>query len=795
MAEHLTKSAEERLVFLRNEMLVTPEVCVQKAKYTTESFRSTEGAPIHYRRAKALEHVLTHLTVGIGDRELIVGRPTGKKRGGPLSPEVNSTWYTKEMDSFHTREQENYAPVSEEDKAVIRDCCEYWHGKSLFDRWQAAIPDELKFANGPVIGGGGFCLNTQYFGHISTDFEVVMQKGISGLMRDIDDSIARFEKDTIGNVESFNKVQYLKSMKISLGAIVKFANRYADEAERLAGLEADPGRKRELAQIAVNCRRVPEFPPETYWQALQCAWLMFIGLNNEAWGAGPSMARVDQYLYPAFKADLDAGRITLEDAVELTGCFLIRQNGQFTVYSTPAAKIYGGLSSRLGNTIGGKKADGSCAVNELSYVFMYAARYGLAEDLMILTNEETPFDFMVEAVKTAVYLRGKMKFIGVDVVTRQFLAMGRPQEVANACAITGCNSPSVPGYSLDLPGGMINLPLIFDMALHNGYAPLLGRKLGIETGDARNFQTFDEVYGAFKKQFAYFVPYMHLYKNMDKIMFQKYSPCLVQSALIKGCIEKAQDITDGAARYNSFAMSLSGAPNMGDSLYALKKLVFEDRKYTMAQVMDALDADWEGYDEMYYEFSRLPKFGNDVPEVDNMVNDVLEYCSGEIAKTPGPFGALSICAAAAITANIMMGADTGAQPDGRRAGEPIAEGGISPHQGRNNSGVTATLASVGKLNPLSFCNGSVLNLRIDPEAVSDEEKIRKLATMITIFHKLGGFLVQFNIVSTETLREAQKHPEQYKDLLVRVSTFSAYFVELSTAVQNDIIARMGFESL
>lgn len=178
MAKHLTDQAEKRLLSLRNEMLVTPEVCVQKAKYTTESFRRTEGAPIHYRRAMALDNVLTHLTVGIGDQELIVGRPTGKKRGGPLSPEVNSTWYTKEMDSFHTREQENYAEVSEEDKAIIRDCCEYWHGKSLFDRWQAAIPDELKFANGPIIGGGGFCLNTQYFGHISTDFEVVMQKGI-----------------------------------------------------------------------------------------------------------------------------------------------------------------------------------------------------------------------------------------------------------------------------------------------------------------------------------------------------------------------------------------------------------------------------------------------------------------------------------------------------------------------------------------------------------------------------------------------------------------------------------------
>ncbi|MGN1413970.1 MAG: glycyl radical protein [Anaerovoracaceae bacterium] len=795
MAKHLTDAAEQRLLFLRNEMLTTPEVCIQKAKYTTESYKQTEGAPFHYRRAKALENVLTHLTVGIGDQELIVGRPTGKKRGGPLSPEVNSSWYTKEMDSFHTREQENYAEVSAEDKKVITECCEYWKGKSLFDRWNAAIPDDLKFANGPIIGGGGFCLNTQYFGHISTDFEVVMQKGIHGIKKEIDETIAKLMEDTIGNVDSFDKIQYLESMKISLNAVVTFANRYADLAEEMAEKETDIQRKAELKQIAVNCRRVPEFPPESFHQALQAAWFMYIGLNNEAWGAGPSMARVDQYLYPFFKADLDAGKITEEDAVELVGCFLIRQNGQFTVYSTPAAKIYGGLSSRLGNTIGGNKADGSCAVNELSYVFMYAARYGLTEDLMIMTSDNTPQDFVEEAVRTAAYLRGKMKFIGTNVVVDQFLSMGRPLEVANTCAITGCNSPSVPGYSLDLPGGMINMPLIFDLALHNGVSPMLGKKFGIETGDARQFTTFDQVYDAFKAQFRYLVPYMHLYKNMDKKMFQLYSPCPLQSALMRGCIEKAQDITDGAATYISFAMSLSGAPNMGDGLYALKKLVFEDKKYTMAQVMDALDANWEGYDEMYRDFSSLPKFGNDIPEVDAMVNDVLEFCSAEVAKIPGPFGAKSICAAATITGNIQMGADTGAQPDGRHAGEPISEGGISPHQGRNNSGVTATMASVAKLNPLSFCNGSVLNIRINPDAVADDDKIRKLATLISIFHKMGGFLVQFNIVSTETLREAQKNPEQYKDLLVRVSTYSAYFVELSTTLQNDIIARMEFENV
>lgn len=790
----LSPSRLERIEMLRQNMLVEPQVCVEKALYTTESFRSTEGAPIEYRRARALDHVLTHLTVGIGPGELFVGRPTGKVRGGPLSPEVNSTWYTKEMDTFHTREQENYAEVPEADKQIIRDCCAYWHGKSLFDHWQAAVPDDMKFANGPIIGGGGFCLNTQYYGHISTDFGKMLEKGVLGLYEEIDKTIQSL--GTFGDVENFTKEQYLRAMRISLGAVVKFAHRYADLAEQMASGEADAQRKAELEQIAETCRWVPEHPPRTLYEAIQSTWFTYVALNNEAWGAGPSLSRVDQYLYPFYQADKAAGRITDEDALEYLACFLIKQNGQFTVYSTPAAKIYGGLCCRLGNTIGGLKPDGTTAVNELSYLMLEAARFGLTEDIMVLTGQDTPQDFLVEAVETAKILRGKMKFIGHDVLVRQMLHDGRPLEIARGCAITGCNSPSVPGWSLDLPGGMINLPLIFDLALHDGYSPRLGRQMGPHTGDARTFTCFKQVYDAFKEQFRFFVPYMHLYKNMDKKMFADYSPCPLQSAMMQGCIEKATDITRGAMYpYMSYSMSLSGAPNIGDSLCTIKKLIFEDGTYTMAQLMDALDRNFEGDEAMLHQIQRLPKFGNDEPYVDQLVDDVLAFTSGEIEKIPGFYGAKSTCAAATITGNIPMGADVGALPDGRLAGEPIAEGGISPHQGRNTSGITATMASVAKLDPMNFRHGSVLNIRIDPDAVKDRSKLEKLAMLVRSFHAMGGYLVQFNIVSTDTLRQAQKHPEQYKDLLVRVSTYSAYFVELSEQLQNDIIARLSFGSV
>ena len=790
----LTGPALDRINILRGNMMVEPEVCIEKAKFTTESFRSTEGAPVDYRRAMALDNILSNITIGIGDGELIVGRPTGKVRGGPLSPEVNATWYTKEMDTFHTREQENYAAMSEEDKAIVRDCCDYWSGKSLFDHWKAAVPEDMQRYNGPIIGGGGFCLNTQYVGHISTDFNKMITKGVTGLYDDIDKSIDSI--GTFADIENFKKIQYLKAMKISLGAIVKFANRYADLAEQMAEQEQNPKRKAELERIAETCRHVPEHPARTMAEALQATWFTYVALNNESWGAGPSLSRADQYLYPFYLADKEAGRLTDEEALEYLASFLIKQNGQFTVYSTPAAKIYGGLCCRLGTTIGGLKEDGACAVNELSYLFMEAARHGLTEDIMVLTGENTPKDFTLLALETAAILRGKMKFIGQDVLVKQLLHDGRPNAAAYGCAITGCNSPSSPGYSLDLPGGMTNLALIFDLALHDGYSPTMKQQMGPHTGDARNFTSYEEVFDAFKKQFAYFVPYMHLYKNVDKQMFADYSPSLVQSSLMRGCIEKAQDIMRGAmAPYISYSMSMSGAPNVGDSLAALKKLIFEDGKYSMSEMLDAIDANFEGHDELLHAIQRAPKFGNDEPYVDQLVDDVLSFVSSEVEKYPGPFGAKSTIAVATITANIPMGGDVGALPDGRKAGQPLAEGGISPHQGRNTNGVTATMASVARLNAINFRHGSVLNVRIDPEAVKDSSKMEKLSTMVSAFHKMGGFLVQFNIVSTHTLKEAQKDPEQYKDLLVRVSTYSAYFVELSKSLQDDIIARMEFGSV
>lgn len=795
MKTELSQPVLERLRRIRETVQVTPEICTQKARYSTESYRETEGHPYHYRRAKALERVLSCIDVSIGDEELIVGRTSSKVRGGHLSPEVNKTWYLDEMDTFSTREQERYAPVSEQDKQLMREMVDYWDGKSLADRWIRAIPDELLEVNNIIFAGGAYCMNTQYPGHFAPDFAQVLSKGIKGLLTEVD--AAMLSLTNLGDIDQFNSYQYLKSMKLSLGSIVTFANRYAELAEKMAGSEPDPARRAELEEIARVCRKVPLHPAESFHEAIQSTWFINIGINLECWGAGQSFGRLDQYLYPYYKADIDSARLTQEDALKLLSMFFIKMNGQFTVYSTVTAAAYGGLGCRVSFNIGGIDDNGEDAVNELTWLCLDAEEIVfLTEDVVVLVSEKTPQDFLVRACEVAKAVCGKMKFIGEDLLIDIMLDQGRPLEVARRAITTGCNSPSIPGLSLDVPGGMLNLPLLLELALNDGYSSVEKKQLGPHTGDAAQFSCFEDVIAAFKTQFESVVPLCHLYKNVDKQIYAEYSPSPFQSALFESCVRQGRDIfAGGTYPYNSYAFSLCGSPNVADSLAALKKVVFEDRQFSMQQVLDALRDDFAGHESVLHALEAAPKFGNDLEYVDSILDDILVYCADKVAETPGYAGAQSTVAIASITSNILMGYSVGALPDGRKAGLPLAEGGISPHQGRNVSGPTATLMSVAKLSNIKFKHGSVLNMRFDPEAIKDGAKLEKFAQMLKAFFAVGGFLVQFNIISTDTLKDAQENPDNYRDLLVRVATYSAYFVELSRMLQDDIINRLEFESI
>jgi choline trimethylamine-lyase len=793
MTTGAAEKADNRISRLRAKMITPPEICIERGYWVTESYKETESEPYVIRRAKSLEKVLKHLTLGIDEGELIVGRPTSKQRAASLVPETYAGWLD-ELESIATREWDRFSPFTEDEKAKMQEFLPYWKGKTLREKWRALIPDKAKKlihrVQEHVTEGGG-----PYGGHVAVDYERILKEGLTGFRKQVESELKKLDPSEI---RDFEKLQFLQAVDITLAAAIDFSTRYSAYAGHLAQQEPDPQRKAELEKIAEICSKVPAGPAETFWEAIQSIYFIFLVLMIDSPLAGTSFGRPDQYLYPYYKKDLAEGRITREQARELIALLFVKVNGFPMVLSTEHARQGSGLSIQANITLGGITPEGKDAVNELSYLFLDAeTEVGLIqEDIIIRVNKHTPEAFLMKACEVTRLLRGKLKFVSDDTIIQQLMSDGKPLEYARDYIITGCWSPTVPARSFDHPGGIFNLPLMLELALNNGVSRQSHDQIGPQTGDPSQFKSYEEVWQAYTRQVASLMPVAILYKNVGHILAAQYAPNPFLSALFRGCLEKGLDITNGGtAPYISYATELGGAPNVGDSLAAIKKVVFEDKKITMERLIDALDKDFAGEDEVRHLLNSAPKFGNDDDYVDSIVNQVLLQAAGEITKYRDYAGAVSNAGAATVTANVPMGYSVGALPDGRKAGEPISEGGVSPHQGRNINGPTATMKSVAKLDLAKLTNGSVLNMRFSPDALKDATKMRKFAILIRTFLETGGQLVQFNIVSTEVLRDAQKHPEKYRDLLVRVATYSSYFVELSPELQNDIIARTEFDEI
>ena len=673
-----------------------------------------------------------------------------------MTPELNSSWYAEELELISEREIDTFAPVSEEDKKKIREFIPRWKDRSLVDMWKARIPEEILKLNNFVQGGGAFCGNNQYYGHSSASYEIIIKKGIKGLKQEVAEALADID---MTDMDQFKRYHFLKAMEIELDAAAAFAARYAEKAADMASKEADPERKAELELIAETCRQVPMNPARNFFEAVQSMWFAFVVVTVEGIGTGNGFGRVDQYLYPYFKKDIEEGKLTEETVVELIQLLFIKCNSIVLPYSTEGAKFFAGLTLGANFVLGGMTRDGRDAVNELSYLFLDAEeKVALnSEDIIARISKKTPDSFVIRACEVAKTLNGKIKFHSDETIIQQLMHDGKPVELARDYGITGCNTPTVPGYSLDIPGGMVNMPLLLEFALNNGKSRVTGLQLGAETGDAREFKSYEDVWGAFKTQVEKLIPAALLFRNVDKELFAEYLPIVFQSALFHDTIRKGFDCTDGGTDYATYAISLTGIPNVADSLAAIKKVVFEDKLITMDTLIDALEKDFEGYEDVLQMLSKAPKFGNDIDYVDDLVNDVISLGYEEVSRKKTFKGAVSNCCAGAVTANVPLGFIVGALPDGRRAGTPLSEGGISPYQGRNVSGPTATLMSVAKLDHTKITNGSVLNMRFSPEALKDSDKIRKFASMIRTYCELGGFLVQFNIVSTDTLRKRRRN--------------------------------------
>ncbi len=779
-----------RIERLREKSLIPPEVCFEKPYWYTESMKRTVGQDHHIRRAKALANVLENMKIGIDPDELLAGRTTGKVRGGLLNIESNGiNWMLNELDTIHCREWDRYAPLTEEDKAMAKELAAYWADKSLLSRYNAMLSEDAIYREYIVHGVGAFCDAGYHMGHLIVCFDKILEIGISGLIKEIDEKLAQLNDADADNDLRINNYQ---SWKIALQSIITFANRHADLAEQMANESEDPAFKAEKLEMARICRKVPEFPADTFAEAMQSVWFTYCGVMIDQASNGVSFGRLDQYLYPYYKKDLEEGIMTRDEMVELLASFNIKCNGVTLPLSDFVSAGFGGHCLACDFTIGGIDVKGNDAVNDLTYAILDAQLESRtrADDLVIRVHYNNPNKFVRKALDVSIQLSGKIKWVGDEATIETLMADGKSIYDARNYATEGCFQPSVTGKSLDIPGGPMNTTLFIDLVMNRGFSPMTNKQIGPDTGDPREFTCYEDFWNAYKKQVDALYKYSLIYNYLDtKVRVQECNNPLV-SPFFEGCMEKGLDVVEGGtAPYWTHTILLAGTPNTGNCLAAIKKCVFEDKTLTMDEVLKACAVDFEGYPDVLKVVEKAPKFGNGDPYVDTLVNDVISYCSDKISSHPGINGCKWTCAGACVTNNVPMGKVVGATPDGRRKAAPLAEGGISPYQGTNVSGLTPTFVSVASLDHSKMTGGTVLNCKMSPGMVKDEVGKQRFASLIRTYFQMGGMLVQFNIVDTNLLKEAQKHPEQYKDLLVRVSTYSAYFVELSDQLQNDVINR------
>ena len=787
---------ESRVGRLREQLLETmPELCIERGYLLTQSYKETEAYPQVIRRALALGKVLSEMTIAIADGELIVGNTISKPRGGPVTPEVNWEWSQQQVETPSSNWDE-FAPIPAEYITKMKEVFSYWQGKALFDRLRTRIPEKILTSHySSQLPAGSSIANNHIGSHISVDYPNLLAKGYNGIRRQVEEKLSALDLTDIGNI---SKYEFYTAVSITLQAAGDFAKRYAALARSLAEKEKDGQRAAELIRIAEVCDRVPAEPPRDFYEAVQFVWFTHVVLMLEGWGPGMSFGRADQYLYPFYKKGMEDGTLTRDRARELLGCFCVKINEMAMRFSFETVKTAAGLNVLSDITLGGITKDGRDAVNELSYVFLEAEEDVRmhAEEFVIRIHKTTPEAFLIRACETAKKLKGKLKFICDETAIQQLLYDGKPLEAARDYIVSGCALPTAPGFSFDVIGGQFNLPLMLELALNDGKSRITGEQIGPNTGDPRRFTSYEDVWEAYKKQVEYFIQVVVMVRNVDRQLFAEFLPTPFQSAGFQSCLEKGVDITSGGTSpYMTDGVSVVGGPNVADSLAALKKVVFDGGKTSLGKLLDALDRNFEGEDALLSQLIKAPKYGNDDDFVDSIMIDIFDHFSKALAPYKGYHGSKYIVSSYVASGNLMLGAAVGALPDGRKSGTSLCEGGLSPYPGRNVNGPTSTINSVTKLDIVKLSGGAALNMKFNPDALKDLPKMRKFASLIRTYFEKGGYHVQFNIVSTEMLKEAQKFPEKYKDLLVRVATYSAFFTQLGPECQQEIIDRIEFQDV
>jgi formate C-acetyltransferase len=762
-----------------------PELFADRALSATRSYRETEGQVLALRRARMLERIFDEHPVLLQEGELIVGMKTRKPRGSPVFPEINAAWVERDLDRLALRKDTPFF-VSDETRHVLRtDVFPYWRGRQVIDRIMEAVPAELWRAD--ECGLLYHYFRSRTIGHFNAAYDKVLAKGMRGIIGDVERVLASLRLE---DPDDLRRRQFLESVAIVLEAVIRLAKRHGDEARRAASAERDASRRQEWLRVADICEHVPAEPARTLHEALQSFWFTHLAINLETSGHAFGPGRFDQYLYPFYRCSIDSGELTQEQAQELIDLMWVKFDEITLAKDAGESQTSSSYPDFQNLNIGGLTREGHDATNELSFMCLTALdRTKLPQPgLSAQISSKTMPAFLLRCCELLRQGMGMPAMFNSDVLVLGMVNRGKTLEDARASSLNGCVAGFCDGKDRMASSGYFNLAKCLELALNDGVDRLTGEQLGPRTGDPAAFASFDDVVAAFHVQVTHFVEMKVHYDNIVRDIYATWCPVPFTSAVIDDCIERALDWHAGGSRYKIATMSGVAVGTVADSLAAIRQHVFEAGTWTLAQVRDALDRNWQGIEAMRQAFvNRTAHYGNDDDAADDLAMLTQQIFCGEVEQHRDTQGARYWVDLLPTTAHIALGETTGATPDGRFAGTPLSEG-VSPVQGHDLRGPTAVARSIAKLDH-ARTNGTLLNMKLSPECLRTEDDLQKLAALIRGYFSQGGHHVQFNIVDRAVLEDAMAHPEQHRNLLVRVAGYSDYFVLLTPDIQREILSR------
>lgn len=778
----------ERIKKLRAQSNSTePSISIERAKLITEAYKKYEGTvEIPVLRALAFKHFMEHRTLCINQGELIVGEKGEVPQSAPTFPEL-CCHSLEDLEVMNSREKISFKVSDEARDIQSRDIIPYWENRSLRKKIFDHMPEEWVqcYQNGIFTE----FMEQRAPGHTVADGKMY-KKGFLDFKEDIIKEIEKldFEKDP----KAYDKKAQLQAMEICCDAMIILGKRYADLARAMADQEKDEARKKELLLIAKNCEVVPAKAPETFHQAIQMYWFVHVAVTTELnnWDAY-SPGRLDQHLNPFYERETNQGTLTRDRAKELLECLWVKFNNQpappkvgITLKESSTYTDFANINT------GGITEEGQDGVNEVSYIIL-----DVMDEMKLLQpssnvqiSKKTPHKFILRACEISRKGWGQPAFYNTEAIVQELINAGKSIEDARQGGTSGCVETGAFGKEAYILTGYLNLPKILEITLNNGYDPISKKQLGLKLGNAENFKSYEELFQAYKKQLKHFVEIKVTGNNIIETLYAKHMPAPLLSILVDDCISKGMDYNAGGARYNTSYIQGVGIGTITDALTSIKYNVFEKKKFTMKELMEALKNNFEGYEPIKnMVLNRTPKYGNDEDYADSVMKEVFSAFYHEVTGRPNIKGGSYRIDMLPTTCHVYFGEVMGASANGRLAYKPLSEG-ISPEKGADIKGPTAVIKSCSKMDHLKT-GGTLLNQKFTPSVLKGEEGLENLAALVKAYFTMDGHHIQFNVIDRNTLIEAQKHPEQYKDLIVRVAGYSDHFDNLSKALQDEIIER------